>query len=201
MATADLPKSENFPSSLKILQRRGERVAIRLEDIFWAQLRDFAAEDRQKLSKLVFGIIDGTPDGANRTAGLRCYCLDRWRRRSAQLRVGQLNFDMMAIIAACPSPVVVLTPARRIAAFNPSFSADVLRTPSAYSREERRPINLTFSEPLPAIYRKLIDDPRHIAVYQIGVSSGAPATHHRARFALLDRALGEQSHLIVFLET
>ena len=185
---------------MKILQRAGLRVAIRLEDIFWAQLREFAAEDRQRLSKLVFGIIDAAPEGANRTAQLRCYCLDRWRRKSSQIRVGQLNFDMMAIIAACPSPVVVLTPARKIAAFNPSFSADILKTPSTYSREERRPVNLTFSEPLPVIYRKLIEDPRHISIYQLGVSTGASTTHHRARFALLDRTLGEQSHLIVFLE-
>jgi predicted DNA-binding ribbon-helix-helix protein len=185
---------------MKILQRGGTKMAIRLEDIFWAQLRDFAAEDRIRLSKLVFAIIDAAPPGTNRTAQLRCYCLDRWRRKSSQLRLGALNFDMMAIIAACPAPVVVLTPARKIAAFNPTFSAGILKTPPVHSREERRPINLTFSEPLPAIYRRLIDDPRHISVYQIGVSTGQRTTQHRARFALLDRALGERSHLIVFLE-
>jgi predicted DNA-binding ribbon-helix-helix protein len=193
-------RSPHYRSTLRILQRSGRRLAIRLEDIFWSQLREFAAEDGKRLSGLVFEILDTLSADANRTAALRCYCLDRSRRRASEVRLGQLNFDMLAIIAACPTPVIVLTPARRIAAFNPAFSTNVLKSSDSRKRQDRRPINLTFSEPLPQIYRRLLDDPRHISVYQIGVSDGVVTSHHRARFALLDRRLGDQSHLIVYLE-
>ncbi len=192
--------SAAYPSTLHFIQRRGARLAIRLEDIFWSQIKDFAAEDGIRPSQLVFDLLDANPAEPNRTALLRCYCLDRWRRKSSQWRLAQLNFDMMAIIAACPAPVIVLTPERRIAAFNPMFSNDILKAGDTRARDGRTPVSLTFSEPLPSIYHKLLNDPRHISVYQIGVNTGQRITYHRARFALLDRSLGERSNLMLFLE-
>ena len=184
---------------MRILQLDGQRVAIRLEDIYWTQLREFAAEDGFKFSKLVFEVCATMPEGANRTAHLRCYCLDRMRRQAGQYRLSQLNFDMLAIIAACPAPVVVITPTRKIVAFNPAFSTDVLKHEDSKTREARQPVNLTFSEPIRMIQKRLIDHPRHIAVYQVGVIAGAKTSHHHARFALLDRALGTDSHMIMYL--
>lgn len=189
-----------FSGEMRILQRGGLRMAIRLEKIYWAQLREFALDDDVKLSALIFGICAGVPDGTNRTAHLRCYCLDRLRRQSSQFRLSKLNFDMLAIIAACPTPVLVISSERKIVAFNPTFSTDVLKHADGQNRDNRQPVQLTFSEPVKSIQRKLIDFPRRISSFHVGVITGKGTSHHRARFALLDRTLGLASHLIIYLE-
>ena len=184
---------------LRILQYKGTKAAIRLENIFWSQLSEYAAEDKVTVSQLVFSIFGSHADQANRTALLRCYCLDRNRRLMSAEKLQAQSFDMLAIIAACPIPVAVITPERRLAAFNPPFSSIVseLREKSS----EGRAIQLTFSEPLPIIQRRLVEQPMRIRSYQIGLRVGdGPARYYGTRFALADRTKGLESLLISFFE-
>lgn len=184
---------------LRILQHKGTKAAIRLENIYWSQLSEYAAEDKLTVSQLVFSIFGTYADQANRTALLRCYCLDRNRRLLSAEKLQAQSFDMLAIIAACPTPVAVITPERRLAAFNPPFSNIVseLREKST----ESRAIQLTFSEPMPLIQRRLIEQPMRIRSYQIGLRVGdGPPRFYGARFALADRAKGTASLLISFFE-
>jgi predicted DNA-binding ribbon-helix-helix protein len=187
---------------LRILQHKGERTAIRLENIFWSQLTEFASEDATSLSKLVFGIIEKASEAKNRTSLLRCYCIDRWRKRASTARLENINFDMLAIIAACPTPVVIITPERKIAAFNPSFSTQIIgsKTRTGGGDSQHRGIKLTFSEPLTKIQQRLIDDPTRISTYQVGFYAGNTTTYHRARFAIADRAQKHKSMLILFID-
>ncbi len=183
---------------LRILQRRGVKAAIKLEDIFWSQLKDFAKEDKTTVSRLVFGIFDQNPGAGNRTALLRCYCIDRSRRMVSVNRLNAETFDMLALIAACPTPVALITPQRKVVAFNPAFG-DLLGSIRGDSKS--RAIQFSFSVPLPRIQKALIEQPRRITVYQIGILAGeSKSRQYLARFAMADRSKGVESLLVVFFD-
>ncbi len=186
---------------LKIIQRDGLRSAIKLETIFWSQLKDFAREDKVSLSELIYRIWDQGP-ARNRTALLRCYCLDRWRKNASLLQMHPARFDMLALIAACPTPVVIITPERKIAAFNPAFSTTIMTPRTAGpGGEKSRALTITLSEPMRKLQLRLIDDARRIPVLQVGFQVGGRTTYHKARCALADRTTGLESLIILFIET
>lgn len=194
------PQAGMTETRLRIIQRDGQRSAIKLEAIFWSQLKDFAREDKISLSELIYRIWD---KGLvrNRTALLRCYCLDRWRRNASVLQMHPARFDMLALIAACPNPVVVITPERRIAAFNPAFSAAIMPPKeTAAGPAASRALEITLSEPMNKIQQRLIDDARRIPVLQVGFRAGGRTIYRKARCALADRSTGLASLLILFLE-
>jgi predicted DNA-binding ribbon-helix-helix protein len=188
-------------SKLKIIQHRGKKYAIRLEIIFWSQLTEFAREDRSTLSRFIFKVLNATVDVQNRTSYLRCYCIDRMRKKQPLSALIGPAFDMLAFVSACPTPVAIVTGERRLVAFNPSFSA-IIRDIQPISREQQRAINLSFSEPFPKIQKQLIDHPTDIKVYQLGLQVGTgPARQYRARFALAEREKGASSLVAIFLES
>lgn len=185
---------------MRILQRDQKKLAMRLEDIFWAQLKEFAADDKMSLAKFVFSILDQAPAKVNRTAFVRCYCLDRWRKKASHYQLAQIGFDVVSVIAACPSPIVIITPERKIAAYNPAFSTQILRKTDSDIRDSNRAIQLSLNQPLSKIQAQLIDEPQRILIYHVGFRSQNHTSYHRARFALINRALGCGSHMILFLE-
>jgi predicted DNA-binding ribbon-helix-helix protein len=187
-------------TSLKIIQRDGARSAVKLEAVFWSQLKDFAREDKVSLSELIYRIWDKEP-ARNRTALLRCYCLDRWRKNASLLQMHPARFDMLALIAACPTPVVIITHERKIAAFNPAFSAAILTPRTGGAGDKSRALAITLSEPMRKLQQRLIDDARRIPVLQVGFQAGGRTSYHKARCALADRSAGLASLLILFLET
>ena len=186
-------------TTLRILQRKGVKTAIRLENIFWSQLKDFAREDKVSTSKLAFDIIDRHKGAKNKTALLRCYCLERARMKASLKTLQAESFDMLGLIAACPTPVAIITPQRKISAFNPAFSEllDVLRGVTGKGQA----IQLSFSEPLQKIQRLMIEQPRRIFVFQIGLQVGdAQVQYFFCRFAMADMAKAEQSLIVLFFE-
>jgi predicted DNA-binding ribbon-helix-helix protein len=188
-------------TKLKIIQRDGKKVAVRLERIFWSQLQEFAREDKASLSRFVFKLLDAGTNVDNRTSYLRCYCLDRMRKKQPLTALMGPAFDMLALVSACPAPVVILTNERKIAAFNPAFSA-IVRNQNPASSVGQREINLVFSESFARIQTGLIQNPTSIPTYQIGLQiGGGMAQQFRARFALVDRSKGMSSLVTVFLET
>ncbi len=186
-------------SHMRILQRKGKRIAIKLEDVFWSQLTDFAAEDKTTVSQLVFAIVDQLTADSNMTAGLRCYCMERSRKLASIQRISSVGFDMMAMIAACPSPVVVLTPARKVTAINPAFSTMMQEQRGEQQKGEA--LHITFADPIRAIQQRLINDPLNISVIQVGFITGTVARYYNARFALADRSKGFESLVILFVQT
>jgi predicted DNA-binding ribbon-helix-helix protein len=187
-------------AKLKIIQQKGKKYAIRLEIIFWSQLTEFAKEDKTTLSRLIFKILDTAVNVQNRTSHLRCYCIDRMRKKQPLSALIGPAFDMLAFVSACPNPVAIVTGERRLVAFNPSFSA-IIRDIQPPSREPQRAINLSFSEPFPKIQKQLVDHPTDIKVYQLGLQVGTgQARQFRARFALAEREKGASSLVAIFLE-
>ncbi len=187
-------------SKLKIIQQKGIKYAIRLETIFWSQLTEFAKEDKITLSRCIFRILDDYKHVQNRTSYLRCYCIDRMRKKQPLSALVGPAFDMLAFVSACPTPVAIVTGERKLVAFNPSFSA-IIRDIRPSSREQQRAINLSFSESFPKIQKHLLEHPTDIKVYQLGlqVGTGQPQ-QFRARFALAEREKGTSSLVAIFLE-
>jgi predicted DNA-binding ribbon-helix-helix protein len=191
---------QSAETRLKILQQQGEKLAIRLEAIFWSQLTDFAKEEQTTLSKLVFRILKTAPALSNKTSHLRCYCIDKLRKKQPLSALLGPAFDMLAFVSTCPTPVTIVTDERRIVALNPAFSA-IIRDMASASRDRRREISLSFSEPFSKIQEHLVQHPTDIKVYHLGLQVGdGPAQQFRARFALAERAKGKSSLVAIFLE-
>ena len=187
-------------SKLKIIQQKGRKYAIRLETIFWSQLAEFAKEEKTTLSRFIFGVLDATGKLQNRTSHLRCYCIDRMRKKQPLSALIGPAFDMLAFVSACPTPVAIVTGERKLVAFNPSFSA-VIRDIQPLAREQQRAINLSFSEAFPKIQKQLVEHPTDIKVYQLGLQIGTEQPRQfRARFALAERDKGSSSLVAIFLE-
>ena len=186
-------------TQLRILQRKGVKIAVRLENIFWSQLDDLARDDKVTTSKLVFDLFERNKETKNRTGLLRCYSLERVRSKVSVSSLNATSFDMLGLIAACPTPVAVITPQRKISAFNPAFG-DLLGSIRGNSSKGLA-IQLSFSEPLQKIQRYLIEQPRRIFVFQIGIQVGdTPVQYFFCRFALVDRSKGSQSLVVLFFE-
>lgn len=188
--------------ALKILQHQGKRIAVKLEVIFWSQLAEIAKDRKTKTSRLVFDALAELPPGANKTSFLRCLCLDSLRRRQQPMQaLTNQSFDMMAIIAACPAPVAIMTIERKLVAINPAFSelAGSLRLTAGASQ---RAINMSFSEAMPKIVSGLVKQPQNIRTYQVGIQIGdGTARQFPARFALADRSKEADSLIVVYLLT
>lgn len=187
-------------TKLRLLQRAGAKTAVRLENIYWAQLQDFAREDKTTVTRLVLDQFEKNPDIANRTSLLRCYCLDRLRRRPANSPLVGQSFDLLALVSACPTPVAIITAERKLVAFNPSFS-HLMREMRGNEQGTQRAIQLSFSEPMPRILQYLINSPNDIKSYHLGLQLGeGKARYFGARFALADRSKGSDSLIAIYLE-
>ena len=188
-------------SKLKIIQQKGIKYAIRLETIFWSQLTEFAKDDKITLSRYIFRIMADNKNVQNRTSYLRCYCIDRMRKKQPLSALIGPAFDMLAFVSACPTPVAIVTGERKLVAFNPAFSA-IIRDIRPSSRDQQRAINLSFSESFPKIQKHLLENPTDIKAYQLGLQVGVGQPRQfRARFALAEREKGTSSLVAIFLES
>jgi predicted DNA-binding ribbon-helix-helix protein len=187
-------------TKLRLLQRAGTKTAVRLENIYWSQLQDFAREDKTTVSRLVLQQLDQHPNVANRTSLLRCYCLDRLRRKPAGSALVGQSFDLLALVSACPTPVAIITSERKLVAFNPSFS-NLIRDMRSGDKGAQRAIQLSFSEPMPRILQHLNAAPNDIKSYHLGLQLGeGKARYFNARFALADRSRGNDSLIAIYLD-
>lgn len=185
---------------LRVLQRDKRKFAIKLEEIYWSQLEDFAREDKTTVSKLIASTTQDTRDGVNRTSLLRCYVLDRLRRRPQRNHFEGQSFDLLSLIATCPLPVAVITAERKLTAFNPAFS-ELIQAMRSDSTGSDRAIQLSFSEPLPKIIGQLVERPNEIRTYQVGVQLGEGQPRlFRARFAIADRSRIQDPLVVIYLQ-
>ena len=187
-------------TKMRVLQRNGIKMAIMLERIFWSQLDDIAKIQGTSTTKLVFRVLSDYPTTRNRTGLLRCYCLEQARMKASLIRLQAESFDMLGVIAACPTPVAVITAQRKIAAFNPSFSK-LIAAIRGDQNSQGTAIQFSFSEAVPKIQAALLAEPHRIVAYQIGVQIGEGQAHFFVcRFALADRSKAEQSLILLFFE-
>ncbi len=184
----------------RVLQHNNVRLAVRLEGLYWQQLEEFAAADKHGLSAHVHSLLTGVPERQNRASFLRSHCLKKLKSELKHRTAMPGGTSLGEIITACPSPAFVVSPDRKILAFNPAFVSSVLD--AMKERAGGKPISprLTFSQPFKKIVEHLIDNPNKVVAGQVGFRSGTLTVHRNVRFALLDRALGADCPVVVFVE-
>lgn len=193
--------AELTQSSSRVFQRHGLRLSVRLENIYWDQLQELADTDAISLNSLIFQVTGNLAPSVNRTAALRTYCIYRMRQEMVLTSMQTGNIDLAAIITACPVPVMILTPERKIAAYNPAFVEQILPSQDGTpGKEVRAPLRLTFSRPFNQIVKQIIDHPRSIIGGQIGFTANDRHQQRRVRYALADRSRRENSFIVVFIE-
>ena len=102
--------------------RIGEvRTSIKLEQEFWAYLREVAEGRNLRLLAVVNEIANATPERTNLASTLRTFALShaRLRAQTMQREVDRLALagntqDLVRVLEACPLPCLVLDGERAI---------------------------------------------------------------------------------------
>ena len=109
--------------------RIGEvRTSIKLEQEFWAYLREVAEGRNLRLSGVVNEIASATPERTNLASTLRTFALShaRLRAQTIQRELDRLALagntqDLVRVLEACPLPCLVLDGERAIRQLNRAF--------------------------------------------------------------------------------
>ena len=109
--------------------RIGEvRTSIKLEQEFWAYLKDVADDRSVRLSRLVNDVADATPERTNLASTLRTFSLIHAQLRAQglnqeveKLRLAGNSADLTRVLDACPMPCLLLSTEREIRRTNHSF--------------------------------------------------------------------------------
>ena len=192
--TSQIPPTD---LSMKVLQRAGKRLAIKLEHIFWVQLEELAGQAKLSLAKYVHQVLEeGDPDD-NRASVLRCHCLKTARdaKTAAYLTEGDLNLTLM--LTACPSPAFILKDERTIVAHNPAFASRFM-TETETGQGGRAFVRISYTRPFTRLREFLQQNPNKALNTLLVLSTGAKTHNCRARLMLAGH--GPDAFVLVFLE-
>lgn len=149
----------------RILQRKNQRIALRLEEEFWDQLEICAKEEKRKLSNMLFDILENVEQNGNRAALIRVFCIRWLRQRLIQARQAAASSpDLQSVLSACPAPCVIMTAEKAIIAYNSAFAETIIAGLAAKNRTKAKdskkngniPLTFRLATPLEAIYSKLL---------------------------------------------
>lgn len=185
---------------LKVLQRDGVRVSIRMEEAFWTQLETAAREQKVKLSDLVFDIMETAAPGDNKTSRLRTYCVLLLRQQLLRARLAANDANLPMVLAACPTPCFVINPARQLVGHNPAFAREILSEATgenAAPASER--VAFAFSQPFDRTRRAMAEQPDRVFFDRIGIRQGETEIVHKVSICLLSRKLGADSPVLAFV--
>jgi predicted DNA-binding ribbon-helix-helix protein len=97
----------------RIIQHRGKRFSLKLDDLVWSFLDELAIESGMTVNELVAGLADGA---ASITGTIRTFCLQQALDRIKRLRRGLddraligAGVSIAQIADACPSPCFVVS--------------------------------------------------------------------------------------------
>jgi len=191
----------SIASCTRILQRRGRRLAVRLEIPFWEQLKSFAKEDGVALADFVHRLVGSQVGDVNKTSVLRVYCINRLQSNVATAATHSENSGPVDFIITCPVPAIILTAERKLIAYNAPFLREFLSSTSSATGGSTPPLpRLTFDQPFNRIIRHLLDNPKKFVVSQIGFVNGQVSRQCRVRYCLINRSQGGQSSVLAFVE-
>jgi len=193
----DSPQIPSTDLSMKVLQRAGKRLAIKLEHIFWVQLEELAAQAKLSLAKYVHAVLEEADPKDNRASVLRCHCLKSARdaKVAAFLREGDLNLTLM--LTACPSPAFVLKDERTIVAHNPAFAARFM-SEAEKGQGSRAFVRISYTRPFSRLHEFLQQNPNKALNTLLVLSTGSKAHNCRARLMLAGQ--GSDAFVLAFLE-
>lgn len=105
----------------RVVQYRGRRYSIRLEQVFWTFLEYLAERRSLRLGRYVAGLAAGH-DGNNLSSYLRVVCMLEAQRTVAEAALDPARGNLLALVGDCPSPGIVLSRSRTILGYNAAFS-------------------------------------------------------------------------------
>ncbi len=120
MAPTQQPELLNQSPKPRIVQYRNRRYSVRLEPIYWRALENLAKQQNQRLGRFVAELAEGH-NGGNFSSYLRVYCMLEAERALASEYLGPTHGSLMDVVAACPSPGVILSRYRTIIGLNRAF--------------------------------------------------------------------------------
>lgn len=184
----------------RFFQRQQKRLSIKLEEEFWRQLEACATMDGTSLTDLVFDIAEGA-ENANRSSALRTYCVQKLGQAFEKARLAASNVDVQTLLTACPTPCVILTHERQIAAHNAAFVDTVLRPVIEGSEQAPGGVSLRFtiSRPLQQIIRTILDSKHGYAEATVAFYHGRLMRQMIGRFCLLNRRAQSASPILCYL--
>lgn len=99
----------------RIVQHRGRRYSIKLEDTVWQTLDSIAENLGIRLNQLIGQVAGGLSENSSLTAALRTFCLERTLDRIVALQQDLDDRSLVAhgipiatIVEACPSPCLLV---------------------------------------------------------------------------------------------
>lgn len=193
----DSPQVPSTNISMKVLQRAGIRLAIKLEHIFWVQLEELAEQAHLSLAKYVHAALEEADPKDNRASVLRCHCLKTARdaKVAAFLSEGDLNLTLM--LTACPSPAFILKDERTIVAHNPAFAAKFMA--KADMRQGSRAfVRISYTRPFARLREFLQQNPNKALNTLLVLSTGNKTHNCRARLMLAGQ--GPDVFVLAFME-
>ena len=107
--------------SFRAIKVDASRRGIRLEKIFWAELKDAAAAQAVSLNGLIAQRARQLPEGANLASDLRVEAMRFARQDRSRLRERASTAAAADVVQACPSPAVMLSSDKKLLAFNQAF--------------------------------------------------------------------------------
>ncbi len=193
----DIPQIASTDLSMKVLQRAGKRLAIKLEHIFWVQLEELADQTRLSLAKYVHQVLEEGNADDNRASVLRCHCLKAARdaKTAAYLTEGDLNLTLM--LTACPSPAFILKDERTIVAHNPAFASRFMPE-TGTGQGSRAFVRISYTRPFARLREFLQQNPNKALNTLLVLSTGAKTHNCRARLMLAGQ--GPEAFVMAFLE-
>jgi len=185
----------------RILQRRGHRISIRLEEEFWEQLEFCAKDEGLKLSELVFRLIDEN-SSVNRSSLLRIYCARWMRKKLVQAHISNSNADIQGILTSCPIPCVIVSKEKKLIAQNGAFGEKILGALVAPDMWEEADTIIRFSlaRPIDRIIRDLMSEDTPFIETNVAFSRGSAIVQMIGRFCLLNPRSADASLLLCFLD-
>ncbi len=185
----------------RILQRRGHRLSIRLEEEFWDQLEFCAKDEGFKLSELVFRLVDENTS-ANRSSLLRTYCARWMRKKLVQAHISNTNADIQGILTSCPIPCVIVSREKKLIAQNSAFGEKILGalvSPDMWDDADTI-IRFSLGKPIDRIVRDLMGESTPFVETNVAFSRGSTIVKMIGRFCLLNPRISDTSPLLCFLD-
>jgi PAS domain S-box-containing protein len=109
----------------RIIQHKGRRYSLKLEQAVWLELDQIAALSGQRLNRLVAAVAaDSAREGVSLTAVLRRRCLEHAQRQAVTLATAARDghtgrgVPLGLIAEACPSPCAIVAQDHRVISVN-----------------------------------------------------------------------------------
>lgn len=148
---AEKPSTPQF----RVISQGKVKRGVRLEHVFWQAAKKIAQRRRLTIGGFFDAISEQDPDASNLASAIRVACVSWMADRTTELESITSLSVLGSILAAVPSPAVVLGPDRKILASNKAFQLFARRHLSVPSAADPKDMRLVPDIAVPEIVARL----------------------------------------------